>query len=146
MLKGIFLNQILEYILWRPEVRWMKQNSANICSFTVFKTLPFLISNENKVFCLGTGDGQTEVLNEIKVCNFLLVYCTLFFIQRTKMSNKKFYLSTTSFVWTLPVRTGSDGRQNGTRQTNLQQNVYHPCKFHVIITYTFWNIGGTTFV
>lgn len=38
---------------------------------TYIRSLPFLRSRANKVYCLGTGNGLTEVLNKSKSSYFL---------------------------------------------------------------------------
>ena len=69
------------------KLRRTKQNSVNTCTYIglsshkvlLFKSSPVLRSHRNKVFCLGTGNGQTEVLN-VNFISYFLYTCPLHFI------------------------------------------------------------------
>ena len=69
------------------KLRRTKQNSVNTCTYIgilshkvwLLKSILFLRSRRNKVFCLGTGNRQTQVL-KVNCIKYYLYTCPLYFI------------------------------------------------------------------
>lgn len=135
----------------------IKQNTVTECAYIgpsshnvwLLKSLPFFRSSWKQGFCFGTGSRKKKVYNQkIKVSiSWTYDKCTLLLIGVTTKIAKQKQLNSL-IIWfccTHPVRTGSDGRQHDTRQTHLQSNVFHKCKFRVLISYSFEEIARTKF-
>lgn len=65
-------------------------------------------------FCLGTGNEQTEVINKYKSWYFLYICSAYITVSQARWNTQKIQLNLlkTWFVWTHPVKTGSDSWQN----------------------------------